>query len=97
MLKSGHINCVPCFYLIMMYVERDGPIYIWHPNERWKEANEYEPSLWTRGEATREWSRATRSLARYRDHTTIELCSVHDLCGLHQVIRSLHIERSDDA
>lgn len=97
MLMSPHIECSQVFRMILMWndEERDY-IYMWCPNERWADLT-LDPkrvSLWTHGEAEREWRRATRNLSQYKNHTVIELCVVHS-CGLMERRRKLQIERSE--
>lgn len=95
MILSPHIECAKVFHMILMWNDKERDhIRMWCPNERWEDLTFSRPSLWTWGEAQREWVRATRNLFQYQDHTVIELCVLHTPCGLMEHLRKLQIERS---
>ena len=95
MLVSPHLECKRIWHMILMWndQERDH-VRMLCPNGVWKDLSLHDPSLWTHGEAGREWQRVTRNLQSYRDHTVLELCVLHSPCGLMERQRKLQIERS---
>lgn len=93
MLPSKHINCQAVWHMILMWDEARN-IYMWCPNEKWKDVDWSKPSLWTMGEAYREWQRITRSLSKYGDHE-FRMIRLHS-CGDHDILIQMKIDRHGD-